>query len=84
MVGEGVDDPLDDGPGVGEGDVGEGDGEEGDGEEVGVGLDVGVGVLVTGGATPGGTLFPAVRSCCQDQPTEPPAGTVSEPTPYEE
>ena len=34
---------------------------------------------VTGGATAGGTLAPAVRSCCQDQPTEPPAGTVRRP-----
>ena len=46
-----------------------------------MGVDVGVDVFVTGGATPGGTLRPAARSCCHDQPTEPPAGTVSEPTP---
>jgi hypothetical protein len=54
-----------------------------DGVEVGegVGVDVGVDVFVTGGATPGGTLDPAARSCCHDHATEPPAGTVSEPTP---
>jgi hypothetical protein len=54
-----------------------------DGEDVGVGegVDVVVAVLVTGGAVPGGTLAPAARSCCQDHPTEPPAGTVSDPTP---
>jgi hypothetical protein len=62
-----------------------------DGEEVGdeLGDDVGVGVAVgvldcTGGATPGGTAPLEARSCCQDQPTEPPAGTVSEPEAYDE
>ena len=49
-----------------------------------VGLDVGVADAVTGGDTPGGTLPPAGRSCCHDQPTEPPDGTVSEPTPEDE
>lgn len=55
-----------------------------DGDEVAVGVGVGVGVavvFVTGGATLGGTLVEVVRSCCHDHPTEPPAGTVSEPTP---
>ena len=66
-VGLGLDD--DEGDDVGE-DVG---------EEVGDGL--GEAEDVTGAATPGGTLAPAARSCCHDQPTDPPAGTVSEPTP---
>lgn len=68
---------------------------EADGDEVGEGLGEAVGdgvcegdgldeAAATGGATLGGTLAPDARSCCQDQPTEPPAGTVSEPTPYEE
>jgi hypothetical protein len=57
-----------------------------DGVDVGVGEgdDVGVEVFIRGGATAGGTLAPAARSCCHDQPTDPPAGTVSEPTPYDE
>lgn len=72
----------------------DGDGlDDADGEAVGDGLDEAVGEavgeglddadVVTGGATPGGTLEPA-RSCCHDHPTEPPAGTVSPPTPYDE
>ena len=65
------------GVGVGLDDVGEEDGEEGEGLE-------GVDVAVTGGKTPGGTLEPAARSCCHDQPTDPPAGTVNEPTPEDE
>jgi hypothetical protein len=87
-VGDGLDDPEPpddpeplDGLAVGDGeglDVGDG---VGDGVGVGDGLVV---VRVTGGATAGGTLPPAGRSCCQDQPTEPPAGTVSEPTPEDE
>ncbi len=58
-----------------------------DGLGVGVALEVGDGlgeVRMTGGATPGGTVPPPAWSCCQDQPTEPPAGTVSAPTPEEE
>ncbi|SEB28619.1 hypothetical protein SAMN04489844_0066 [Nocardioides exalbidus] len=56
-----------------------------DGDEVGVGVDVGLGEAgFTGGATPGGTAEPDGRSCCQDQPTEPPAGTVRPPTPDDE
>lgn len=51
------------------------------GEEVGDGEAVGVDAGLTGGATPGGTMVPAVRSCCHDQPTDPPEGTVSAPTP---
>jgi hypothetical protein len=58
-------------------DVGEVVGEDVLGDWVGV-------AAWTGGATPGGTLVPAVRSCCQDHPTEPPAGTVSEPAPDDE
>ena len=63
-----------------------GRGVAGAGEEVGdgVGEDVGVDELSTGGATDGGTLPPAGRSCCHDQPTDPPAGTVREPTPEDE
>jgi hypothetical protein len=86
-VGEGPDEPEPpddpeppDGLAVGEGE---------DGLDVGVGDWVGDGdglvdVRVTGGATAGGTLPPAGRSCCQDHPTEPPAGTVSDPTPEDE
>jgi hypothetical protein len=72
---------------VGEDDVGEDDEGEDEGEEVGddeVGDELGDGDGLeedTGGATPGGTLPPDGRSCCQAQPTEPPAGTVSPPTP---
>jgi hypothetical protein len=75
----------------------EGDGlDEPDGDAVGEGLDEAVGdevgegdglddaAVVMGGATAGGTVAPDARSCCQDQPTDPPAGTVSEPTPYDE
>jgi hypothetical protein len=58
-------------------DVGEDVGEEVLGDWVGV-------AAWTGGATLGGTLAPAARSCCQDHPTEPPAGTVSEPAPDDE
>lgn len=59
-----------------------GDGPDDDvGEEVGDGDGLGEEEAVTGAATPGGTLAPAARSCCHDQPTDPPAGTVSEPTP---
>jgi hypothetical protein len=66
--------------GVGEADC-EGVGEEvGDGDGLGLGVDV----LVTGGATPGGTVAPEARSCCQDHPTDPPAGTVSAPALEEE
>lgn len=56
------------------------------GDEVGDGLGVGVGVdeRVTGGAMPGGALGPAARSCCHDQPSDPPSGTVAEPTPEDE
>jgi hypothetical protein len=70
VVGDAVGEVLDDG----------GADEVGDdvGDEVG---DDGAGA--TGGATPGGALEPA-RSCCQDHPTEPPAGTVRPPTPEEE
>ncbi len=52
------------------------------GEEVGSGdgLDVGV-RSCTGAATPGGTTPLDPRSCCHDQPTDPPAGTTSPPTP---
>jgi hypothetical protein len=68
---------------------GEAVGEDGDelGEELGddvgdgVGEAVGLDERVTGGATDGGTLPPAGRSCCHDQPTEPPAGTVRLPAP---
>lgn len=64
--------------------LGEEDGDdvcEGDDVGEGEGVDVGVEVFITGGATAGGTLEPAGRSCCHDQPTDPPAGTVSDPTP---
>ena len=54
--------------------------DEGDGVGDGLGDDD----WVTGGATPGGTAEPAARSCCHDHPTEPPAGTVSVPTPEDE
>lgn len=82
-VGVGLDDPDPfDGVAVGEDDVGLELGDE-VGDEVGVGDGL-LEVRVTGGATPGGTLAPAARSCCQDHPTEPPAGTVSEPTPEDE
>jgi hypothetical protein len=58
-------------------------GEDVVGDWVGVGDGL-VDVRVTGGATAGGTLPPAGRSCCQDHPTDPPAGTVSEPAPEDE
>ncbi len=69
--------------------LGDADGDDaGDGDELGDVLGVGVAVGVverkTGGATSGGTLEPAARSCCHDQPTEPPAGTVKLPAPYDE
>ena len=83
MVGDGVDEPPEDGVAVGD-EVGGLDGAVGEGDEVGLVLDVGAGAVTTGGATLGGTLVPAVRSCCHDQPTEPPAGTVRAPTPYDE
>jgi hypothetical protein len=51
-----------------------------DGVSLGVGVDVGA----TGGATPGGTAPLFSRSCCHDQPTDPPAGTVRPPTPEDE
>ena len=69
-------DPPEPDPLVGD-DVGEDVGEDVLGDWVGV-------AVWTGGATPGGTLAPAARSCCHDQPTDPPAGTVSEPTPDDE
>ena len=88
-VGVGLDDPVPpddpdppDGLAVGEDEVGLDVG-DGVGDWVGVGDGLVV-VRVTGGATEGGTLPPAGRSCCQDHPTEPPAGTVSEPTPEDE
>jgi hypothetical protein len=74
-VGDGVLDPVDPSPPV-------------EGDEVGVeeGEDVvgvAVGVLgATGGAAPGGAALPV--PCFQDQPTEPPAGTISPPTPADE
>lgn len=52
----------------------------GDGDELGLGEDA----FVTGGTTPGGTVAPEARSCCQDHPTDPPAGTVSAPALEEE
>ncbi len=78
-----VDPPPLDGVAVGEDDVGDAVGE---GEAVGDGLGLGVAVAVreTGGATLGGTPAPDGRSCCHDHPTDPPAGTVSAPTPEEE
>ncbi len=86
-LGDGVDDepeppepPL---PADGE-DVGEDDGDElGDelGDSDGVGVAVGVAERSTGGSTDGGTLPPDGRSCCHDQPTEPPAGMVRLPAP---
>lgn len=78
--------PLD---GVAVGDEPDGD-EPGDdvgddevGDEVGDGVDDGV-AAATGGATPGGTAPLFSRSCCQDHPTEPPAGTVRLPAPEDE
>jgi hypothetical protein len=56
-----------------------------DGEVVGVELVLGddVGVAgFTGGATPGAAAFPG--PCFHDQPTDPPAGTISPPAPEEE
>jgi hypothetical protein len=64
--------PPDDGVAVG----------EGVGDAVGDGVEVVP--EVTGGATPGGTVPPAGRSCCQENPTDPPDGTVSPPAPYDE
>jgi len=84
VVGDGLDEPppLEGAVGDAEADaVGD---ELGVGELVVVGVGVGVASAITGGVTPGGTLVPAVRSCCQDQPTEPPSGTVRDPTPYDE
>lgn len=52
------------------------------GVEVGLGVAVGVVDRCTCGAMPGGTLVPALRSCCHDQATDPPAGTTSPPTPW--
>lgn len=67
-------------------DVGDGDGDEPGAELAGSdGVGVAVGVAwCTGGETLGETAPVAPRSCCQDQPTEPPAGTVSEPAEYDE
>jgi hypothetical protein len=81
LVGEGLAEPLP--PLVG---VAVGDGvDEVVGDALGEAVGVGDGVeAATGGATLGGTLVPAVRSCCHDQPTDPPAGTVREPTPEDE
>jgi hypothetical protein len=92
---EGLDDgdpPPPDGVAVGdepvEDELGDevGDDELGDevGDEVGLGVDDGVGVAATGGATPGDTAPLFSRSCCHDRPTEPPAGTVRPPMPYDE
>ena len=85
-LGVGFDVGLEEADGLDELD-GEADGDE-VGEELGeaVGVEVGDGdgldgAVVTGGATAGGTLVPAVRSCCHDHPTDPPAGTVSDITP---
>ncbi len=60
--------------------VGEKAGDEDVGDDVGDGLGVEVDDCVTGGAMPGGTTPLDWRSCCHDQPTDPPSGTVSEPT----
>lgn len=83
-VGEPPLDPPDEPPPLDGVAVGEEVGDVGD--DVGDGLGVGVGVedRVTGGATAGGTLPLPARSCCQDQPTDPPSGTVREPTPEDE
>jgi hypothetical protein len=51
------------------------------GVAVGDAVAVGLGeVSITGGTTPGATGPLADRSCCHDQATDPPAGTVSAPT----
>ena len=60
--------------------VGEAAWDEDVGDDVGDGLGVEVVDRVTGGAMAGGTLPLPARSCCHDQPTDPPSGTVSEPT----
>jgi hypothetical protein len=69
-------------PDVGDGLVGVGlDDPPFDGVAVGEEDGLVVAERVTGGATPGGALSPAARSCCHDHPTDPPAGTVRPPTP---
>lgn len=78
-VGEPALDPPDDPPPLDGVAVGEEVGDVGDGLGVEVGVD-----RVTGGATAGGTLPLPARSCCHDQPTDPPSGTVNEPTPEDE
>jgi hypothetical protein len=82
---EGDEGAVEDGDELGD-ELGDEEGDELDGLGLGDGLGVGVGVAErdTGGAMAGGTPDPAARSCCHDQPTEPPAGTVSEPTPADE
>ncbi len=83
-------DPPFDGVAVGdepvEDELGDDVGDDELGDEVGDGVGDGVGVAVgiTGGATPGGTAPLFSRPCCHDRPTEPPAGTVRPPMPYDE
>ena len=79
LVGDGlVEPPPPDGVAVGDGLL------VGDGLDVGDSLGEGVDVGASGGATPGGTAPLFSRSCCHDQPTDPPAGTVRPPTPDDE